>query len=594
MTESRRGPYYSALVPSEKPHSRPAEPGARGGEGPPAEDPPEAAAPAAAEPPEGPAPAAAEPPEAAAPPHPEARAARGRRLALSTAFFSLATGVSRVAGLAREIIVAGFFGVSGAMSAFTIAFQVPNLVRALFADAALQGAFVPIFTELLEKGDRREAFRVASGVFFLLTVVLGALTAGFILAAPALVPLFAPGFDPALESLTVSLSRLMFPIVALLAVSGLVVGMLNSFDHFSVPALAPIAWNLVIIGALVGLTPVLPEGKEIYAYAIGVLAGTVVQLVLPMPWLRGRGGRLTLTLGWRNAQVRRVLKLMLPVTIALGLINFSLLINSFFGTLVSAEAPAAIDKAFRIYMLPQGLFSVAVATILFPTLSRLAARGAFDELRATMANGVRGISMLLIPSAALVAVLAEPITRLVYQRGAFNAEATDLVAIALFWWAFSLPFQGVSLLFSRTFFSLQRPWLTTALAGGNLILNAVVALVLYEPLGVAGIVIGTVVATVAMTVAQGLLLRPTLGGIDALRTLGAMARILACAVALGGVAYAVWAPLDALLGRSLLGQIGSLGAAFAAGLAVYAIGVWLLRVPEARQVGRLVRARLAR
>jgi len=594
VTESRRGPYYSALVPSEKPHSRPAEPGARGGEGPPAEDPPEAAAPAAAEPPEGPAPAAAEPPEAAAPPHPEARAARGRRLALSTAFFSLATGVSRVAGLAREIIVAGFFGVSGAMSAFTIAFQVPNLVRALFADAALQGAFVPIFTELLEKGDRREAFRVASGVFFLLTVVLGALTAGFILAAPALVPLFAPGFDPALESLTVSLSRLMFPIVALLAISGLVVGMLNSFDHFSVPALAPIAWNLVIIGALVGLTPVLPEGKEIYAYAIGVLAGTVVQLVLPMPWLRGRGGRLTLTLGWRNAQVRRVLKLMLPVTIALGLINFSLLINSFFGTLVSAEAPAAIDKAFRIYMLPQGLFSVAVATILFPTLARLAARGAFDELRATMANGVRGISMLLIPSAALVAVLAEPITRLVYQRGAFNAEATDLVAIALFWWAFSLPFQGVSLLFSRTFFSLQRPWLTTALAGGNLILNAVVALVLYEPLGVAGIVIGTVVATVAMTVAQGLLLRPTLGGIDGLRTLGAMARILACAVALGGVAYAVWAPLDALLGRSLLGQIGSLGAAFAAGLAVYAIGVWLLRVPEARQVGRLVRARLAR
>jgi putative peptidoglycan lipid II flippase len=583
VTESRRGPYYSALVPSEKPHSRPAEPGARGGEGPAAEEPPEAAAPAAAE-----------PPEAAAPPHPEARAARGRRLALSTAFFSLATGVSRVAGLAREIIVAGFFGVSGAMSAFTIAFQVPNLVRALFADAALQGAFVPIFTELLEKGDRREAFRVASGVFFLLTVVLGALTAGFILAAPALVPLFAPGFDPALESLTVSLSRLMFPIVALLAVSGLVVGMLNSFDHFSVPALAPIAWNLVIIGALVGLTPVLPEGKEIYAYAIGVLAGTVVQLVLPMPWLRGRGGRLTLTLGWRNAQVRRVLKLMLPVTIALGLINFSLLINSFFGTLVSAEAPAAIDKAFRIYMLPQGLFSVAVATILFPTLARLAARGAFDELRATMANGVRGISMLLIPSAALVAVLAEPITRLVYQRGAFNAEATDLVAIALFWWAFSLPFQGVSLLFSRTFFSLQRPWLTTALAGGNLILNAVVALVLYEPLGVAGIVIGTVVATVAMTVAQGLLLRPTLGGIDGLRTLGAMARILACAVALGGVAYAVWAPLDALLGRSLLGQIGSLGAAFAAGLAVYAIGVWLLRVPEARQVGRLVRARLAR
>ena len=123
----------------------------------------------------------------------------------------------------------------------------------------------------------------------------------------------------------------MFPIVVLLALSGLVVGMLNSFEHFAVPALAPVAWNLVIIAALVGLVPVLPEGDEIYAYAIGILAGTVVQFLLPLPWLRGRGGQLTLRLDWRDARVRRVLKLMLPVTIALGLINLSLLINSLFG-----------------------------------------------------------------------------------------------------------------------------------------------------------------------------------------------------------------------------------------------------------------------
>ena len=123
-----------------------------------------------------------------------------------------------------------------------------------------------------------------------------------------------------------------------------------------------------------------------------MLAGTVVQFVLPLPWLRGRGGRFTVRLDWRNAHVRRVLKLMLPVTIALGLINFSLLINSLFGTLVSDEAPAAIDKAFRIYLLPQGLFSISIATILFPTLARFAARGARDDLRRTMANGVRQIA----------------------------------------------------------------------------------------------------------------------------------------------------------------------------------------------------------
>ena len=165
-----------------------------------------------------------EPEEGAAEPE-ESRRARGGRLARSTAFFSIATGLSRVLGLAREVVAAGYFGVSGAMSAFTIAFQVPNLVRALFADAALQGAFVPVFSELLEKGEHREAFRVASTLFFLISLVLGALCAAFILFAEPLMALFAPGFDdnPVLRDLTVALARLMFPIVLLLALSGLVV-----------------------------------------------------------------------------------------------------------------------------------------------------------------------------------------------------------------------------------------------------------------------------------------------------------------------------------------------------------------------------------
>jgi putative peptidoglycan lipid II flippase len=514
-------------------------------------------------------------------------------MALNTAFFSLATGLSRVAGLVREVVAASYFGVSGAMSAFTVAFQIPNLIRALFADAALQGAFVPVFTDLLEKGERKEAFRVASALFFLICLLLGGLTALSILLAPVVIPLFTgPRFTPALDDLTVALTQLMFPIVLLLGVSGLVVGMLNSFEHFSVPALAPLAWNVVIIAALVGLTPLFPDEDEIYAYAVGVLVGTVVQLVLPMPWLRGRGGGFSVSFDFRNPHVIRVLKLMLPVTIALGLINFSLLINSIFGTLVQEEAPAAIDKAFRIYMLPQGLFSVAIATVVFPTLARYAARGARDDLRRTMANGVRQIALLLIPSAVIMAVLAEPITRLVYERGEFGPEATDLVAEAMFWWAFSLPAQGISLLFSRTYFSLQRPWVTTALAGANLVVNALVALALYKPLGIAGIVIGTVVGTLGMTAMQGFLLRPDLGGIEGRATLEAMARMLAAAALLGAVAYGVWAGLDELLGAALAAQAASVGLAIIAGLAAYAVAVWLLGVREARQIRDLVRGRL--
>jgi putative peptidoglycan lipid II flippase len=521
------------------------------------------------------------------------RHGHARRLARNTAFFSFATGLSRVLGLVREVVAASYFGVTGAMSAFTIAFQVPNLVRALFADSALQGAFIPVFTELLEKGERREAFRIASSLFFLILLVLGAVTALFVLLAEPLMSVFAPGFDdnPALKELTVNLARLMFPIVVLLALSGLVVGMLNSFEHFAVPALAPVAWNLVIIAALVGLVPALPEEDEIYAYAIGILAGTVVQFLLPLPWLRGRGGGLTLRLDWRDERVRRVLKLMLPVTIALGLINLSLLINSLFGTLVSDQAPAAIDKAFRIYQLPQGLFSISIATILFPVLARFATRGARDDLRRTMAGGVRQICLLLIPSAVLMAVLAEPITRLVYERGAFGDEATELTSTAMLWWSISLPFQGVSLLFSRTFFSLQRPWATTALAGLNLAVNTALAALLYGPFEIAGIVIGTVAGTIAMCVAQGWILRGDLGGIEGARTLAAALRMVVAAALLGALAYGVWYGLDAALGRSLAAQAAAVLGGIAAGLVIYAAAVWVLRVPEAREIRRLLMSR---
>jgi putative peptidoglycan lipid II flippase len=283
-----------------------------------------------------------------------------------------------------------------------------------------------------------------------------------------------------------------------------------------------------------------------------------------------------------------VLKLMLPVTIALGLINLSLLINSLFGTLVSDQAPAAMDKAFRIYQLPQGLFSISIATILFPTLSRYAARGASADLRRTMANGIRLIGLLLIPSAVLMAVLAEPIIQLVYQRGAFGPEATDLTSTALFWWSLSLPFQGVSLLFSRTFFSLQRPWATTALAGVNLLVNAALAAALYGPFEIAGIVLGTVVGTIVMCVAQGWILRDALGGIEGARLVSSTARTLLAAALMGAAAYGAWYGLDQALGGSLGAQIVEVLAALALGASVFAVAVWALRVPEAQQIRELL------
>jgi putative peptidoglycan lipid II flippase len=516
-------------------------------------------------------------------------------VAVNTAIFSVATGLSRIAGLVREVVAARYFGTTGPMSAFTLAFQVPNLVRALFADAALSAAFVPVFTELLEHKRRQEALQLAGALFGLILAVLGVITVVFIALAGVIMPLFTgPEFTQQLDDLTVGLSRVLFPIVIVLGLNGLLVGVLNAHDHFTIPALSPLVWNLVIIAGLVFLTPLFEGDEEIYAYAIGVLAGTACQFAMAFPVLRRLHIPIRVSFRWRDPRIKRILLLMLPVTIGLGLINFNLLINSILGSRVSEQAPAAIDKAFRIYMLPQGMFSVAVATVLFPTLSRLVARQDFDGLRRTQANGMRQIALLLIPAAAVTIALPEPITRLVYERGAFNAASTDQTAEALFWFSFSLPFSGFNLLLTRTFFSLQRPWTPTALAGVTLVINIAVSAALYGPLGIAGVVLGTVAATAAMTVGQAFYLRRRIGGLQLGTTLEAVARILVAAAVLGGVAYGSWYALDQALGRSFAAQLVSVGGALALASGAYAAVVLALRVPEARQIVDLFAQRFRR
>src|SRR6058998_3675764 len=191
----------------------------------------------------------------------------GRRLARSTAIFSLATGLSRILGLIREVVAAYYFGAAGKINAFTVAFQVPNLVRSLVADAALSSAFVPVFSELLEKGERKRAWRVASSLFWLTLLGLGGLTALFIVVTPWVIDIFGnPGGDKALAT---GLARVLFPIVVLLGVSGVFVGILNSYDEFSIPALTPVFWNLTIIAGLVlGVPHAHGIDRKLYVYAV--------------------------------------------------------------------------------------------------------------------------------------------------------------------------------------------------------------------------------------------------------------------------------------------------------------------------------------
>ena len=193
----------------------------------------------------------------------------GRRIALNTAIFSVATGFSRVAGLIREIVAARYYGTTAAASAFTLAFQVPSLVRSLFADAALSAAFVPVFTEMVEQGKRREALTLAGAMFGLILAVLGVITAVFMVLAGVIIPPFTgPQYTAELDALAVGLSRVLFPILMLLGLNGLLVGILNAYDHFTIPALSPLVWNLVIIAGMVGLRGFFEGPDELYALSL--------------------------------------------------------------------------------------------------------------------------------------------------------------------------------------------------------------------------------------------------------------------------------------------------------------------------------------
>ena len=492
--------------------------------------------------------------------------------------FSVATAISRVLGLIREMVAGYYFGSRGPINAFTVAFQIPNLIRILVADAALSGAFVPVFSELLEKGERVRAWRVASTLLWLLLLGLSAITAIFILLAPVIMPPLTSGYD----DLTVTLSQILFPIVVLLGASGIIVGILNAYDEFSIPALTPVAWNLVIIAGLaIGVPRAQTTDAELYVYAVSIVIGTIVQVLLPIPWLRGLDGRLRRVLDWRDPAVWRVFKLMIPVTVSLGLIN----LNAVIGTFVAATyidptiAPNAIDKAFRIYMLPQGMFSVAVATVLFPALSRLSTRADWEGFRSTVATGLRQIAFLLVPASVVCAVLAEPIVRLVYQRGEFTPDQTPIVASALAAFSLGLAFNGAMLLLNRAFFSLQAARIPTLVAAGNLFFNGLLYVLLYR-VGVWGVPLAISIANIAGALALVLLLRRRIGRLELGRTFGALVRISAASAVLGAVAYGVWRVLDDVLGRDFVGQVVSVGCGVAAGGLAYLAACRLLRVRE--------------
>ena len=516
-----------------------------------------------------------------------------RRLATTATFLVIVAASSRILGLFREIIMVTYLGLGPDMGAFTVANKVPNLVRSLLADTALTAAFIPVFTGLLEKERRREAWQVAYTISVTATAVLTVVTILGMIFAPEVVKVVAPGFsnDPAIVDLTVHLMRVMFPTVIVMGLAAIFIGILNSYDHFTIPALAPIAWNLVIIFAVVTFW----AGYGVNALAWGFLVGCLVELAMLVPGVwkrryRGEGPSI-FRLDLRNPEVRRVGILVGPVILSLGIINFNSFIDTVVATLISIPAPAYIDKAFRLFLLPSGIFAVAIGTVLFPALSRHAAAKRMKEFRDYLSLGLRQIFFMTLPFAALFAVLALPTTRLIYEHGKVTPEETAFVASALTFFAVGMAFVSVNTLLNRAFYSIQKPWLPLMVGVVNLALNVGLDLLLYKPLGVGGITLSTSLVSLFNSFALMLLLSPRIGGLGARKVAWSFFRCIVALIPLTLVSYGVWYGLDALLPESIGSEILSVGLAYGFGGAAYVLAARAMRMPELRDVIDLVRRR---
>jgi putative peptidoglycan lipid II flippase len=521
-----------------------------------------------------------------------------RRLAVAAAFLVAATAGSRVLGLVREVVMVSYLGLGADMGAFTVANKVPSLIRTLLADTALSAAFIPVFSGMLEKERRREAWQVAFTVTVFATVILGVVTALGMVFAPSLVKVIAPGWGdkPELLALTAHLMRVMFPTVVILGIAGIFMGILNSYNRFALPAVAPIVWNIVIIGVVVAFS----AGYGIKALAWGVLIGTAVW---KRRWKRGtpsvaaeataepEDSRSPFRLSLRSPEVRRIGILIGPVILSLGIVNFNAFIDTIVATLISDSAPAIIERAFRLFQLPQGVFAIAIGTVLFPAFSRHAAANRMKEFREDLSTGLRQIFFVTLPFAAFFAVLALPTVRLIYEHGKVTPAGAESVASALMFFSVGMAFVSVNTLLNRAFYSIQKPSLPLITGVVNLGLNAGLNLLLYKPLGVGGITLSTSLVSLFNFFGLMLLLSPRIGGVDAKRVASSAIRSVVALIPLAAVAYGVWWALDSALGRSVWAQVISVGLAYVAGGVVYCLAAWVMRIPELTEVVGIIRRR---
>lgn len=522
------------------------------------------------------------------------------RLARSAGVIGLATMTSRILGLVREQVLAYYFGAGDAMDAFRVAFRVPNLLRDLFAEGAMSAAFVPTFTAQLTRGGRARAWALGNSVLNGLLLVTGVLVIAGVVFAPALVELIAAddyARIPGKMALTVTLARVVLPFLTLVAVAAALMGMLNALGHFFIPAVSPATFNVASIVLVVALVPFAPTlGVDpILIVAVATVVGGVTQIAIQWPPLAREGFRYRPTIDVRDESLHRVLLLMGPGTIGLAATQINVFVNTILATGEGTGAVSWLDYAFRLMYLPIGLFGVSVATASTPAVSRLVAEGDLGRVRGTVAHAIGLMLLLNVPATVGLIVLADPIVRVIFERGSFTAADTAATAAALRFYAAGLLGYSVVRIVSPTFYALGRSRTPVMVSMASVVVNVALNLALVRVMGYRGLALGTSVTALVNAGAQLLLLRRLLDGLELPVVVRTFARVAAATAVMGVVAGAtdqaltMWWP-----GEALWQQVARLGASIGLALAALAGAALALGIPEFGEAVTMVRRRLGR
>lgn len=497
--------------------------------------------------------------------------------------------LSRLLGYARDAVLYAQFGQNRITDAYNAAFSIPDFLYMILVGGALSSAFIPVFGGYLARDREDEAWHVASSLLNLIVLLLLATIAVGMIFAPQLVGILVPGFDEKEIQLTAYLTRIMFIQTFFMGLSGVMIGILNSYKHFTTPALGSILYNLAVV--VVGWS--LSHQLGIVAFSIGVVIGAVLNFAIQLPPIFKLGLRYRMVLDLKHPGVKQIGALVLPVLIGLSVSQFNLFVSQNLASSLPAGQLAALRTAQRLMQLPLGIFAVAIGTAIFPTLTEQAARSEWLQFRRTASLGLRTVNFLTIPATAGLIALGYPAIQLFFEMGRFTSQDTWATSVALFYYSFGIVGYSGALVLNRVFYALKDTKTPVLVGIGTVFLNIILNLVLVRVLGHGGLALAYSIVGIVNMIILLLLLRLKVGQIDGKRIVLSGAGATGASLVMGVVCYLLVSVLQHYLGvASKLAQLTAVSAAVFTGLVVFLGITYLLKLEELRMVIDLIGRRL--